>query len=349
MTLYNYNRAYELTVSSQQESTDAYIPFTNGGVNTTPSIINPYITLTSSGALNYQVEKDSLTINELHFEATIDRAMASSQGAGNTAIIKIYNLSESTKSFLCQENNNVILKAGYNPEYKDNPDLNIVFTGQVDSYSIETMGKDVVTTLYCKDGHTPAKTIRVGLAIKAPKPPQRPSTYADVISFIRKVWETNGIKSSKYSVIDDLASPPLLPPNEIELFGGYNFQGYLRDLCNQVCDDIGYQWYIDNSILYFEPKSTPKKLTRRTFVLSDELIISLQDNKKVNKSASTNNVKETGVKLKTFLDSRFEIGNYFRVESGDKKGDYLITDVSYKLSYYGGDWLMEVIANKKGD
>lgn len=347
MSLYNYNRSYELIVSKQQESTEAYIPFSEGGGNPTPSIVNPYITLTSSGALDYQVEKESISIKELHFEAVIDRSMSSSQGAGNTAVVKVYNLAETNKSFMCQENNNIILKAGYNPEGKDNPELNIIFTGQVDSYTVESMGNDVVTTLYCKDGHTPAKTVRVGLAIKAAKPPQLPSTYSDVISFIKKVWESNGIKSSKSSVVTDLASPPLLPPDEIELLGGYNFQGYLRDLCNQVCEDIGFQWYIDNSILYFEPKNTPKKLTRRIFVLTDELLLSLQDNKKNTKTTSTSSNKDAGVKLKTFVDSRFEVGNYFRVVYGEKKGDYLVTDISYKLSYYGGDWLMEVTAKKE--
>ncbi len=349
MTLSNYNRAYTLTVSKQQESTEAYIPFSEGGGNPTPSIVNPYITLTSSGALNYQVEKESVTIDNLHFEAVIDRSMSSSQGGGNSAVIKVYNLSESNKSFLCQENNNVILRAGYSNNSATSTDLNIVFTGQVDAYTTESMGNDVVTTLYCKDGHTPAKTIRVGLALKAPKPPQLPPTYADVISFIKKVWESNGIKSSKDSVVTDIPSPPLSPPDLIELYGGYNFQGYLRDLCNQVCEEVGFQWYIDNSILYFEPKNTPKKLTRRVFVLTDELLLSLQDNKKTTKTTSTDSNKDVGVKLRTFVDSRFEVGNYFRVASGDKKGDYLISDISYKLSYYGGDWLMEVTAKKDSD
>lgn len=336
-----------LTVSKQQESTSAYLPYTDDSGNlVTPSIVNPYVTLTSSGALDYRVEKTSISINELHMEAVIDKGSSSSFGGGNSATIKIFNLSESSRSFITQENNNVILKAGYNPTNKDNPDLNIIFTGQVDSYSVERKGVNTVTTLYCKDGHTPAKTIRVGLSLKPATPPLASPTYGDVLEFIKTVWAANGIKSSKYTVVTDGVSPPYASPDSIQLTGGYYFHGYLRDLCKEVAEEIGYKWYIDNSILYFEPKNTDTSITRKIYELNDSIILSLNDNKKTTTGISTSSDKDTGIVLETLLDNRFEVGHYVRVTEGDKKGDYLISDINYNLSYYGSEWGMKVTARK---
>lgn len=326
-TLYNYNRAYELSISSPVLNVDK------------PSVLNEneHQSLLIPMA-DFRTEYNVKTFTELHVEASISKQGKSSSGSNSNTTIKIYNASESSRNVICKVDNPVILKAGYNPEKKDKPELPIIYTGQIVAFRTYRKEQDIITELECKEAVTPTNKIRVGFYKKE-------GTYGDLIRHIKSVWENNGIKNSDDSVITNQNSGPLKTPDEIPLEGGYTFVGYLRQLTDAVCADVGYKWYIDNSILYIEPINTNEKITRYTFELNSNQV-SLRDEQD-SKRSSAGDKPKTGLRITSLLDGRFELGKYVKITDGDRQGTYKIMEVSHDLSFYGNQWTTTCVCEKE--
>jgi len=346
---FNYKRAYQLSVGKppSKEYIRSGVLLKEGSVfgssdGIRPSYVeNEFSVLTPSSVLDYRRDYNGRLIDDLQIEVSINKNATSK--SSSSCVIKIYNLSEDTKSFICGVNNNVILKAGYS--YTKADDLPMIYTGQVSSYNTERIGNDTVTTLYCKDGYTPSTLIKAGVYWSDPEFTPAPRTYGDLIRHIASMWEKNGIKGSSQTVITDLPARYVedISPDDLILEGGYTYQGYLKHLTDLVAKEVGYNWYIDNSILYFEPKYYNKKTTKRTFILDESQVISLRDQDDKGKSQLDNK----GIQLELLLDGRFETGKFVEIPFGERSGVYKIVSVSYKLSYRGKDWNMSVMCTKE--
>lgn len=338
----NYKRKYALLIGKPPTEEKRIVQATVSNVRTITGTLekrikfkeNQYSALAPLGVLDYRKDYNGVKISDLHIEVTVDKN--SKSGNNNPCVIKIFNLSESTKNTICKKDNNIILKAGYGDVEDDS--LPVIYTGQVESYRNDKQGHDVVTTLYCKDGYTPTTAVKVGVYWPSPKPPLRGNTYGDLIRYIATIWKDNGISSSPQTVITDLpanyVSSDLITPDDMILEGGYTFQGYLRQLTDLVASEVGYKWYIDNSILYFEPKFSQEKKSRYTFNLDLSQVLSFRDEGNFSRSRQDGE----GFTLEVLLDGRFETGRYVNITQGDKKGLYKITQVSHSLSYRGNGW-----------
>lgn len=347
----NFNRKYTLSVGNppvdyKRTGVVAVTGSINGSKTVEPKFTeNEYSVLAPEYVLDYRTEYNALEISELHIDVDINKNAKSSTGQGNICSIKVFNLSEDSRTFFCKVGNNVILRAGY--DSYDDDELPIIYTGQVESFDVERVGADIITTLICKDGYTPSTAVKVGVYWQDEDYQIVPTSYGDLLRHIAKVWSKNGIKSTKATVVTDQPINYVydITADELTLGGGYTFQGTLKQLTDEVCQDLGYRWYIDNSIIYIEPKYAREVKTKYTFELSNSQIISIQDQQN-NTRSSDNSV---GLKIEALLDARFETGKFIRVVDGDKQGTYKITQVTHNLEFRGRKWNTTCICEEVND
>ncbi|QDP59459.1 MAG: hypothetical protein GOVbin4162_33 [Prokaryotic dsDNA virus sp.] len=326
MEEFSYNRKYELIVSKPIEdiSVDPANPYRN-----TP-LENESIVFKSTD--NYQKinRLQNVIIDSLHFTADIETSSKTSGSKGNTATIKIFNLSNESRSIVENVNNYVVLNAGYE---SDGDSLPIVFSGQVQKAYSERQGSDFVTILVCKDGYTPSNSVR--LSYRA----NRGKTYADVIRDFAEEWRKNGVAYTSDSLVLD--EPTVIAPvveataQNTVLERGYIFSGFLRKAMDEVTEMFNLVWYIENNTLYVHPKFYKKMIGE--VVVNSGSIISIQSSQDNSKTTSSNSEKK-GVRLKLFLDGRIKSYKRIKIEDTDKAGTYRISSVSHRLQYEGSEW-----------
>lgn len=345
MTLYNFNRAYELIIGKPPYETLAPIL---PDANPLASAEDPFRTTRfdlsgSESSLDNRttIEKDALKfstkdkLNPLQIQASINQNSISKGSDNNTATIKIFNLSESSRNKISRKNNKVILKAGYKDQ-EDNGNLPIIFTGQVLRSSTEKVGPDIVTTLVCDDGYTPSNAIRISRTIKGDG-----KTYEDVFLDLLNIWADNGVQFTEDSV--KLVTNVILSPSELSVGYGWSYTGYLRDAMDDVCEHFDYTWYIINNVIYIHPD------TYNNFTLNTKLsltqIKSLKDQQDATNDNSTDKEK-SGVELITFLNGGIKVGSKVEITEGNRAGRYSIRAVSHSLDFRGQDWDTKVVAER---
>ncbi len=326
MEEFSYNRKYELIVSKPIEdiSVDPADPYRN-----TP-LDNESLVFKSTD--NYQkINKlQNVTINALHFTADIDTSSKTSGSKGNSATIKIYNLSEESRGIVENVNNYVVLNAGYE---SDGDNLPIIFSGQVQKAFSKRQGSDFVTTLICKDGYTPSNAIR--LSYRA----SRGKTYADVIRDFAEEWRKNGVAYTEDSLVLD--EPTVIAPvvestaENTVLERGYIFSGFLRKAMDEITEMFNLVWYIENNTLFVHPKFYKKMIGE--VVVNSSNIISI-DNAQDNSKTTSSNSEKKGIRLELFLDGRIKSYKRIKVEDTSKAGTYRISSVSHRLQYEGQEW-----------
>lgn len=355
MSLYNYKRAYSLTIGKPPTYvTTQPAPFTDEilGLGVDPrqppnfnSVELNAIEITTKGNLN-----------PLSIEAEIEGSVKSSGSDPVKATIKIRNLSSETLSIVKRKNNFVILKAGY--AFQEQSDaLPMIFSGQVESCKTYRDSTDIITELTCISGYTPLNSVRVSLSIP-PKPRvllNTQITYKDVFDRLLKAWEDNGISYDDTTVdftagetyisriplkpesrpLDDSPVRPSFP-FQIPLENGWSFEGYLKDAMDEVCSAIGYRWYIQNNLLYIYPKYVSQR--KQAIKLDFNLIKSIRPQEEgIRETANAESNK--GFKVKVSLDGRLTLADY--VDITDDKGVssiYTITQVNHVLDFRGNFW-----------
>lgn len=254
----------------------------------------------------------------------------STTGNQSGCVIKLYNLSEETLADIEEANNYVLLEAGYAQDEQ----LALIFSGQIISSETDNLGEDVVTTIICKDGFTPTGGIRVA------KKYAKGLTYADVLYDLTSIFADNGIPTGQLEMEPLLADRQtyvqLRTPQETKLRRGYSAVGFLRQVMDNVCNSLGYVWYITNGRLFCHPKGYTKMVELYEFNTDQLLSVRPYGDQKVSTSTGKG---DTGVKISTFLDGRIDIDKRIRILDGKHKGDYKVTGKSHSLDYRNGNWV----------
>lgn len=269
-------------------------------------------------------------IRGLHMEARIASANKDSSTSSRSTI-KIYNLSPQTRVLVEKENAYVILSAGYNG------DNGIIFKGNVVRYETVKEHPNVVTTLYCEDSNIILRTAKVSNSWEPN------TTYGDIIRDIADRMQSEaGIAKGVIEV--SVANDSGIPIADFKLAkGGFSFQGYLSQLLDELCDQFDLVWYVTLNELYIHPKRW--KAYVALFDLRADIIKSIRPEQ--DKSSDKPTIgKPTGLKIQTFLDNRFKVGDAIRIGSdvadGRYQGNWKITEVEYDLSYEKDSWDVSV-------
>lgn len=346
MTLYNYNRAYSLIVgrppsyeSSQPDPiTDEFLGVVGEG-NSPPQFRTKVL-----NSLEFTTKDNP---NPLRITASVE---ASKNSQGTDAVqttITIYNLSKDSLNTVCKKNNFVLLKAGYKDQEASGT-LPLIFSGQVESYETKKVNEDMVTTLTCKSGYTVSDSVRVSISLK-PIPASISSdqiNYQDVFDKLLSIWKSNGIGYDD-STVELEAGIPLTPsfPADIKLPNGWAYSGYLKDAMDEVCESLGYKWYVQNDLLYVHPLIYSKQ--KQILKLTSNLVKSVQPQSQGGRGTST---KEdvSGYLVKTNIDGRLKLADYIEVRDyKDVGATYEIVQVNHVLDYRGSVWDTDVLCEVK--
>ena len=103
---------------------------------------------------------------------------------------------------------------------------------------------------------------------------------------------------------------------------------------DDLCKAHNLNWFINNSVLYIQPKDSPRQ--RTVVELSENLVKSARPSQNNVEENSTTEKQE--VSIKTFLNGRITMGKYLRVTSGTFKGLYSISSIKHIMDLRQGEW-----------
>lgn len=245
----------------------------------------------------------------------------------NLLLLKVYNLSESSRNKISQEYQGVILKAGYG----ENP--NIIFNGSIRNVFHIREQENMVSWIYCADG--------------------------DAYSRKSITQLTTGPNKSLEQLIKDLAGQ-LLDENgnapaigEINITNGNNkikglvISGKTSEALNLLADSYRFNWFIDSGTFYAVGETqylenSPVTTTSPTTGMIESPILT-----------------ETGVDVKTLLNPSVSPGRQFRIKSAGTsiqlgllyfqnvpvtvaEGKYKVLRVKHIGDTRGNDWYSEI-------
>lgn len=324
-----YDRKYTLTIGQPKD-----IIYT--GEDITVDLLKIDATTRNEFVSDYRFDLlKAVEITDLQIEVDIQGNTTTGNQAG--CIIKVYNLSDQTRALIEDINNYVTLNAGY----AQDSELALIFSGQVFDFFTEKQGVDMVTTLKCKDGYTPNNSIRISRKfIKG-------ENYAQVLTYLAEVFEVNGIPTGQLELLDVGVARQtyiqLRSPEETVLRRGYSATGFLRQIMDNVCNSLGYVWYITNGRLFCHPKGYTK--TVELYEFNTDQLLSVR--RKGTQSGATSTGKgDEGIKVVTFLDGRLDTDKRIRILNGEFKGDYKVITKSHSLNYRNGQWTTTIDCKK---
>ena len=294
--------------------------------------------------------KRAVQITDLQIQANIKGNSNSTSNTSKTTI-SIYNLSKATREIIAKTNNYVILEAGYVQDQQ----LEMVFSGQVESHKTTRQGQDLITEFTCTDAYTPNNYLKVS------KKFTRDETYGDVLNYLVGLYKDNGIPTGDF--IDDwadIASRQVAIPNTTKILAekalpqdyaqipvllsrpantkmpsGMVLTGYLHQALDKVCAQIGYVNYITCGRLFVHPKGYTKMVEQ--FELSTNIMKSIRPMGSKATGGSLGKGIE-GISITTFLDGRLDVDKSIKILDGDHAGEYKIITKEHKLDYEGGSW-----------
>ncbi len=316
-----YDRKYSLIVGKPKT-----IIYT--GQDTTINLATINVTERTEYVTDYRLEDGSaVEITDLQMVATVSGNSTSSSQSG--CVVKVLNLSEETLSIIEQENNYVVLSAGY----AQDDELAMIFSGQVFNYTTDKEGENLVTTLHCKEGYTPTNAVRIAKKFVAGL------TYADVLLELANEYARNGIPTAQLELesINEFRQTyiQLRTPNETVLKKGFSAVGFLRQIMDNVCESLGYVNYITNGRLFVHPKGFTKTIESYQFTTDQIKSIRRTGSQKGNISTGKG---DRGIKITTFLDGRLDTDKRIEILDGTYQGNYKIISKAHTLDYRNGEW-----------
>lgn len=344
MTQYNYLRKYQLYVgfpdsyysvpTQKVVNVGSYSNIIEGSAEGFSELVAPDFMAVPSPDKGLLIEDLKVTVS---VEATTDTAGSDSRKGR----VKIYNLSESSRTQISQKNCKVIFKAGYLEDYeKDN--LPTILSGQVSRVTTEKKGVDTITTLDVVDGYVPQTTVKINHTITSQY--TSPISARDVLSYLVDVWKQSGISSSTSTVEYDFAL------ESVKYYAGWTGTGYLKDVMDNFCNSNDLIWYITNSNLYVQREGST--LIKDLYTPNNTNIISVSPIVNDNASSSESEIKNR-IKLITFLDGRIKEGSYIDLLEKflpaikkDIAGTYSVKSVKHNFSSEDGESRTEVEGEK---
>lgn len=265
------------------------------------------------------IDKQFIKITDHQIRATVHYPRNGASGKSVQQRIEITNPSDQT-IYMCRSANALLLEAGFT----DDVSLPIICATQIVESAVEKQGNNRVLTLVCSDAHRVKREISISKSYSASL------TYKDVIVDLLAEFSTYGISSKA-----DLTSLENKQLGKAKVFS----DGLAEALTN-ICNSVGYRWFLSAGIIYVEPKQKPslERMKRSIRVLPENVkqqIKEIQDT--VNRSPDEK-VQERGISIVLNLNGNFSAGEVVDVAFGDFEGSYYIRDVKHIMDYEGNQW-----------
>ncbi len=232
----------------------------------------------------------------------------------NTMELSIYNLNETSRSFLDEKDLKVILKAGY-----DNiPEL--IFKGDLTLTTHQRVGPDIISKINVVDGNVAIRDT--------------------------KISESFGAGIGVTQIFGKLSSALGLPIKDVpsEFVGqhanGFSMVGRAKDILDSMSKSFLFDWSVQDNEL---------QVTNENQVTSDTLVLLTPDTGLIgfpekwvsddSKLADDLKAKILGVKVKSLLNARLRPGGLLRLNSRTLSGDYRVVNVNHKGDTHDNEWL----------
>lgn len=227
----------------------------------------------------------------------------------NKATIKIWNLSDDSVGALNQKGVVVDLIAGY----RDN--FSLLFSGDVAKRGVSTerQGPDRITTIEAGNSERALRETRSDLSLS-------PDSGTDDV--LRAVADKMGVG------VGNLADLP-----QKKYLTGFVHSGLARDVLDEVAQDLGVRWSIQNGQLQF---LAPGAVVGNTAVLlsPDSGLI-----------GAPGLVKD-GLEARALLNPDIVPGKKIKVESESISAFFKVTEVTHRGDFRGSDWFTQVKGKK---
>ena len=249
------------------------------------------------------------TIEGLRIAFKVDKSVTA---ASNTATIVVYNLSSRTRSEL-NECNAVILYAGYGDKYS----VGTVINGSIIHVTSEAKETEIVTTIEVLDGAIITKS----------------ATLA--ISHDSGVLATTILKQAAQACNVPFTLHGFTSQNTYAT--GFSYVGTANDLLTKVCDRLGLEWSLQNSVLDIRPKGSTYgsvlTLDQTTGLIS--IPIKMKNNSFLGGS---------GYLVQSLLRPELQPNTKVHVKSvaANMDGEYTVVTCSHNGDTHADNWTTEV-------
>lgn len=225
-----------------------------------------------------------------------------SEGNANVGTVSIYNLNETSRSFIETDKIRLTLMAGYGPKPP------VIFTGEVDGDRTrsEKSGPDIITTIESGDGRFSLKNVVLN------------KTFAPGISLER--------------VLEDVRAQMGIPGEfkdiSQETFNqGLSISGSPKEILDNLTKKQDLEWSIQNGVL---------EIKRRNGSILEERIDISPETGLVSIPKKTNE----GVEFATLLNPALRPGRPVKIQSKFLKGEdfFIVRTVQHQGDNFEGPW-----------
>lgn len=256
----------------------------------------------------------SVTIRNLRFTFEIKRTLTSDTNNPDISVVKIYNLSESTRNKIDEPDQFVQVFAGYN----EAEGAKLIYSGDIIDISKDVESINNVTAIQAQDGGRSIRDQKISVAYGA---------------------NTN-VKQILKDAVNSLGIPVKLPidklniPN-IKITNSESFTGNSKTLIDKYAAKAGFQWTVINGEVALIPIEAADN-SRSVFLSSKTGMIGTP--KKISIKVGKEN--RAGWEVASLLQPNLQIGGPLVVDSVvvNSNAPFKILELYHSGDTHGGSW-----------
>lgn len=225
----------------------------------------------------------------------------------NPTVIEIYNLGPNSRSLFEQQNNRIILEAGYGDRAE------VIFRGNVQRTRTSKVGPDFITKIEAGDGLAEYTNARIDFSVTAG------ANFADAINTLKGAL---GVGDGEQRGI----------PANRTIQNGRTFSGPVRNSLDELLDNAGLDWSIQDGNLVILPRGAASGVPALLLSPSTGLIGIPQQ-------------KDAGIEFRSLLNPKIRPFQRVAVVSKFIDGVFRCLTVNHVGDTFNGPWETQVEAS----
>lgn len=284
---------------------------------------------TGNGLLIENPRKDqagNLIDNPWQITFDISKSADNKRNNGNSAVIEIYNLSDSQIKLLESD----YLEVNFQVGYKESGAHTLV-VGNVTETSTVKSGNDYVTQLKIGEGYTDLNHQQLAKMVSPGK------TVADVLEEIRQ--QMPGVARGAYTGTN-LNNPIVF---------GWRLKGSPKEMLMKLCEAQGLEYNINCGVLNVSaPNGLLSKDTQLAPVLNAKTgLIDLPfHTSETGRKPKKDKKRRRGVQFKALLNTDIVPGKIVKLESKWISGYFRVNSARFSGDFRGNDWYVECFCSE---
>lgn len=284
---------------------------------------------TGNGLLiqNPKVEPDgSVSENPWEIKFDVSKSADNKRNNGNSAVIEIYNLSDSQIKLLESE----YLKVEFYVGYKG-AGAHLLVAGNVTETSTVKHGTDYVTQLKIGEGYTDLNHQQLVTMVSPGK------TVADVIEEIRQ--QMPGVARGAYTGTN-LNNP---------IVCGWRLKGTPRDMLMKICEAQNLEYNVNSGVLNVSGENglLSKDTNLAPLITAETGLIDLPFyTSETGRKPPKDKKRRRGVQFKALLNTDIVPGRIVKLDSKWITGYYRVNTARFSGDYRGNEWYVECFCSE---